>query len=111
MVPGSEQKLQKAISCNKTYERFTYSIDPVHIQYRPSIYRASRGKGNMYGISNYTVYRISIYISLLIKVVNLGNENWAWLIEYTVNRSPVNRGFTLYFCLLCHPTIDREVYA
>ena len=49
----------------------------------------------MRGISNCTVNRISIYISLLMKIANLGNENGGRLIEYTVNRSPVNRGFTV----------------
>ena len=45
---------------------------------RPSIYRTSRGNGNMHGISNCTVNRISIYNSLHIKVAIL-------------NRTMVNR--------------------
>ena len=44
---------------------------------RPSIYRAHREKGNMHGISNLTVNRILIYISVYTKVAIWENENRA----------------------------------
>ena len=56
-----------------------------------------------------TVYRVSIYISLHIKVPNLGNEKWD-----TVNRSPVNRWFTvitLYVLLVSSEKSNKSLFA
>ena len=78
LYQASEVKILNFENCECPFFRNFWPVAIFKIQYlRPSIYRASRGKGNIYGISNNTVYRISIYISLLIKVANSGNENGA----------------------------------
>ena len=83
----------------QNFLRYFQKFFNIFFKSRPSIYCVSRGKANMHGIPNCTVYRISIFI--LVYLENLGNENWARWIEYTVKWSPVNRGFTLqYFILL-----------
>ena len=61
-----------------------------------STYYAFRGKVNMHGISNCTVNRISINISLHIKVVIWEDGNMTQKIVYTVNRNPVNRRFIVF---------------
>ena len=83
-----------------------YSISPVLLAYwlavitetkysRPPIYRASRGKEKRPGKSRGPVNRSLIYIDLHIKLVFWGKGIKPGKSGDTVNRGPVNRGFTV----------------
>ena len=65
---------------------------------KTSVYRASRGKAKMHGKSNCTVYQIRVITYNYIHTIDYlysGERNNTWWMESTINRSTVNRGFTV----------------